>query len=210
MSNRAHYRAWCLSPFFFFFFFATLHSLTTRQAPAWFFETAEMSDFVSIPPVEDALVALEKPVESVPTEQILAFCPWMLSVGGSCFTTASLVDIRRVRVSVGADGRSRDRSNISGLWLEYEGHACDAILGQWMDELGEFTLKPQEALVEISARTTKETELRGTHGWVGKIVHLAFVTSLGKRYEFQQSEAPGESQLRYYATPYEDLVCSVP
>lgn len=79
-----------------------------------------------------------------------------------------------------------------------------------MTEIDQFTLEPDETIVEISVRATKETELRGTGGGVGKVACLTFMTSLGKKYEFRQREVSAESHLRYEATPYEDLVSPVP
>lgn len=164
-----------------------------------------MSDFVSLP--ETGPLAIEADAEELaPTDQILASCPWMLSVGGSCFTTASLADVQRVRISAGAHGRSRDEFHISGLWFEYRSRVHDTIVGQWMTELDQFTLGPQETLIEISVRATKDIDLRGTGGAVGKVVCLTFVTSLENRYEFRRSEASAESHVQYCATPYEDLV----
>lgn len=80
-----------------------------------------------------------------------------------------------------------------------------------MTDGGHFVLEPHERFVDISVLTTRETELRGTGGAVGKVNCLIFTTSLGRVFNIHFGEEVGtETILRYQATPYEDLVSFKP
>lgn len=54
---------------------------------------------------------------------------------GNYQTYAALRNIRKVRASIGMQGRSRSASHISGLKLEYYNHPSPNIVGQWINEL---------------------------------------------------------------------------
>lgn len=158
----------------------------------------------------------------MPTEKVLACVPWMLGERGSCITAASLADVCCIRISSGADHRSRDRRYISGLLFEYRGGvAHEAIVGQWINQVDYFTLQPGETLVEVGVRVTADVDVLGERGKVGRVVALVFVTSLGTRYSFRYGSDRSdrrdgtnyniiaeESSFRFCGSPFEDLVCT--
>ncbi|VUC30702.1 unnamed protein product [Clonostachys rosea] len=135
--------------------------------------------------------------------------PWMNLEEGSCFITASLEKVRRIRISQGADNRGgRSPSHISGLWIEYFDDRRDVIVGQWIEETGCFVLQPDERLVEVTVWST--TEVRFPHlgqgHSLGKISGIAFGTTRNRVVVRKMpAEMDDQTCLQYLATQFEDI-----
>lgn len=126
---------------------------------------------------------------------------------GSCFTTASLERVKRMRISTGAVKCSRSKDHVSGLWIEYDGGKGDVIAGQWIDKHTCFQLESRERLLEIAVWGTTEVKFSSSAERFGKITGIAFTTSR-KTFELRLAQ-PGRVEqtcVRYRATPFEDLV----
>jgi hypothetical protein len=146
----------------------------------------------------------------------------MTRKAGSQFISASLARLCRVRVSSGRAGHSCGTKHISGLWLEYSDDSGDTIVGQWLNEIGYFTLEPDECLVGLVIRGTQSVRLVEATAqaeiqlpWKGiRISGLEFQTSTGRHLQFQQgsddASVKKQINLSYCATPYEELVTRKP
>lgn len=144
----------------------------------------------------------------------------MIRDRGSSITSAPLSTLRRVRISVGKGGRSCSSEHISGLWFEYVKASNDTVVGQWLDEMGSFTLETNENLVGLTIhgrQSSKPAGLSAWHefrAWRGiKVVGLEFQTSKGRRHQFYAKANQGDAErhicLAYCATPYEEMVCAM-
>ncbi|KGO47924.1 hypothetical protein PEXP_037990 [Penicillium expansum] len=70
---------------------------------------------------------------------------------GNYQTYASLKNVRKIQVCTGIEGRSRSRSRISGLKLEYYNHPSPGIVGQWMHKLDDgFELSQGEDIQSLT------------------------------------------------------------
>jgi hypothetical protein len=169
----------------------------------------------SLPPVTKALPKVTHSLDI--TEHDTDCAAWMTRKAGSQFISASLANLRRVRVSSGRAGHSCGTKHISGLWLEYSDDSGDAIVGQWLNEIGYFTLEPDECLVGLVIRGTQSVRLVEATAqaeiqlpWKGiRISGLEFQTSTGRHLQFQQgsdnASVKKQINLSYCATPYEEL-----
>ncbi|KAK2759508.1 hypothetical protein FQN54_002987 [Arachnomyces sp. PD_36] len=70
--------------------------------------------------------------------------------------SASLIGVRRIRVSRGISSRSRLPHHVSGLMFEYHDQRTPSIVGQWMDEFDSMDLAHDEALRGISVMVRPE------------------------------------------------------
>jgi len=131
---------------------------------------------------------------------------WMLRRGGSCFGRASLVGVRQVRVSSGDFDRSRHAGHISGLWIDYWDDREAVIVGQWMREIGGFELEQDEVFTEIRTWSSDDIRFSTPAEKFGQIFGICFMTSSGKRAEFNQGGLERGVTMRYQATPWEEIV----
>lgn len=121
-------------------------------------------------------------------------------------TTASLSNVRRVRISSGADDRSRLSEHISGLWLEYHDTQRPCIIGQWINESDNFELSPGTELTEISIWSSDERKSLQGQPELGKIIALQFLLSSGQLWSFGQTDLADSLRLTFRANIFEKLV----
>lgn len=131
----------------------------------------------------------------------------VIGTGYTVQTTASLSNVRRIRVSFGVRGHSRLPENISGLWLDYYNTDRPSIVGQWLDESGAFELPLGEQFTKISIWTSNEqTAASSWNAKLGKVIALRFDTSGGQSLRFGQECTESAVRLKFIANMFEKLV----
>ena len=125
----------------------------------------------------------------------------VLSSGNQAFTVASLSGLRRIRVSVGNAGYTREPHHISGLKLEYEGST--SVVGQWISEHASMEIGEDERLVEIEVFHHAGNDYgRMKHG---PMSGLHITTSKGATMKVMHQPTEGDVRLCFRETPYERL-----
>lgn len=128
-------------------------------------------------------------------------------LGYAVQTTASLANLRRVRVAFGLNGLSRLPENISGLWLEYHDTSRPNIVGQWFNEMGEFELQHGEYLEKISIWTSNERAAAYCgNAKLGRVMAIQFDTSSSRSLRFGQENIEEAVHLNFSANTFEKLV----
>lgn len=127
---------------------------------------------------------------------------------GTCYTRACLTQIRRIRISIGVNGRSRTTLHISGLCLDYYNAERPAIVGQWISEFDSLDLSSREVLTEISTWTSRESaNLSCGRTEVGRVTGIRIVTSEGQVKQINLVDTNRQVHVRFESNWYEELVC---
>ncbi|KAK2763349.1 hypothetical protein FQN54_009985 [Arachnomyces sp. PD_36] len=121
------------------------------------------------------------------------------------YTRALLNNARRIRFSRGINGRVREETDISGLWIEFHGSRPPAIVGQWLTETDSFELGESERIVEISSWVTREATEAMNGPRLGKVVGMCVSTSLQRSSGFIGTKKPGAMRLRFRGNRFEKL-----
>jgi hypothetical protein len=131
----------------------------------------------------------------------------LISHHGFIQTRASLQNVRMIRVSRGASGRSRSSHHITGLWLEYHNQEKPEIVGQWICEAGSWELAKDEKILGLSFWTSKDRILTGEplHPSVGCVVGIEMQTTTSEYRNFA-SATQNSFNINYQANRYERLV----
>jgi hypothetical protein len=124
----------------------------------------------------------------------------------NAYTSASLLNIRTLRISYGASGHSRSPNDVSGLWFEYYDQDKPTIVGQWIEECGSLDLAQCETITQISfwISNTRNYQAWGKNN-IGITSGIRIVTSKGQTKEVV-SDAPGTIYLRSCSNRFEELV----
>ncbi|CAH0023530.1 unnamed protein product [Clonostachys rhizophaga] len=152
------------------------------------------------------------PLESISapslTRNMITDVPWMLLYEGSCFTIASLENLRRVRVSKGAGGRSRADGNVTGILLDYHHGGQSAVVGQWIQEARHdpFSLHETERVVEFSYWVHANMVYPESDRF-SMVTGIRLVTSFGQCLEVipDHTRRLLDTHVRCYSTLYEGL-----
>ncbi|CAG9994602.1 unnamed protein product [Clonostachys byssicola] len=176
------------------------------QSPIWAFEDLKAEEFH----VEQREQQDGVPVQRVSPPSLTRTATdvgWMLREEGSCFTIASLENIRRVRVSKGAGGRSRTDANVTGILLDYHHGGQSTVVGQWIQEAASFDLEETERVVEFSYWVHASRYSDCQRDSFATITCIRLVTSLGRCLEVRPDTRRRllDPHVRYSCTPYERL-----
>lgn len=145
----------------------------------------------------------KNPWDTIITSMLYSARELLAHSGGFAFTSASLSGLRRIRVSVGDAGYSRESHHISGLGLEYEGLASPVVVGQWISEYKPLEIGGDERLVEIV--TFHHANNRFNRVKFGPLSGICITTSKGTTTEVIHQPAEGDVRLCFRETPYERL-----
>ncbi|KAK8133892.1 hypothetical protein PG984_005904 [Apiospora sp. TS-2023a] len=149
-------------------------------------------------------IALSKnPWDTIITSMLYSAKELLAHSGGFAFTSASLPGLRRIRLSVGNAGYSRESHHISGLRLEYEGSASPVVVGQWISEYQSLDIGEDERLVEII--TFHHANNRFNRVKFGPLSGISIITSKGAALEVIHQPAEGDVRLTFRETHYERL-----
>lgn len=74
-----------------------------------------------------------------------------------CYSTVSLADIRKISVSCGAPGKTRNENHISGLRFEFFSSTNPIFVGQWYNEIDSLDLEPGDRITGLTFWQTQET-----------------------------------------------------
>ncbi|CAH0051004.1 unnamed protein product [Clonostachys solani] len=182
--------------------FAVVASIS---APDWKFESLQSQSFLAPCPPR-SLFAAPYTTSLQNAGPAPANAPWMNQEEGSCFTTASLQGIRRIRMSMGTDNRCRSASHMSGLWIEYYGDRRDVIVGQWIQESARVLLQPDERIIDLTIWSTMEVTFQFPVQKLGKISGIELGTTRNRVVRTQMPPNRGaRTYVRYTATPFEDI-----
>ncbi|KEZ44083.1 hypothetical protein SAPIO_CDS3836 [Scedosporium apiospermum] len=86
---------------------------------------------------------------AIPVTQENLFETRYLAVTNSCVTGATTRDVRRIKFSSGAEGRSRPPDSVSGLLFQYENPLQDRYVGQWFNEVDSLDLDEGDYVAHI-------------------------------------------------------------
>lgn len=112
---------------------------------------------------------------------------------GDYQTYASLKGVCRIQASIGAEGRCRSPSRISGLKLLYDNRP-PSILGQWMDEYKTVDLLPDEDIEYLTVWILPAADaVEWRPARQGQVVAVRFDTTKSRNITFS---APGTDSLR--------------
>ncbi|KAK8006359.1 hypothetical protein PG991_012656 [Apiospora marii] len=146
----------------------------------------------------------KNPWDTIITSMLYSAKELLAHSGGFAFTSASLSGLRRIRVSVGGAGYSREAHHVSGLRLEYEGSASPVVVGQWISEYKSLEISgDDERPVEIV--TFHHANNRFNRVKFGPLSGVCITTSKGATMEVILRPAEGDVRLCFRETPYERL-----
>ncbi|KAI3320753.1 hypothetical protein HD806DRAFT_546964 [Xylariaceae sp. AK1471] len=138
------------------------------------------------------------------TDETLVSASHMLDFPrGFAFVAADTAGIKNIRVSVNKDGLSSDGRHITGLMLEYRDSNVPVILGQWIVELDNFYIAPEDRLAELTSWHNFTSHLRRAK--FGHIKRLKLGTAKGQTKEFPGNTFGDEVLLHFRETPYATL-----
>jgi hypothetical protein len=120
-------------------------------------------------------------------------------------TSASLLNVRALRIFCGTSGHSRSFNDVSGLWFEYYDQHKPTIVGQWIEERGSLELSRGEKITEISFWTSNTTNKVWAKTHIGITSGIRIVTSEGQTKEVG-CDAPGQIYFRSCSNRFEELV----
>ncbi|KAK8039263.1 hypothetical protein PG993_007674 [Apiospora rasikravindrae] len=143
------------------------------------------------------------PWDAIITSMLYSAKELLAHNGGFAFTSASLSGLRRVQVSVGDVGFSREPHHISGLMLEYEGSALPVVVGQWISEHKSLEISADERVVEVV--TFHHANNRFNRVKFGPLSGIWITTSKGTTMKVIMRPAEGDVRLCFRETPYERL-----
>ncbi|KAK7948188.1 uncharacterized protein PG986_009074 [Apiospora aurea] len=151
----------------------------------------------------DDISPCKNPWDAIITPMLYSANELLAHNGGFAFTSANLSGLRRIRVSVGDVGFSRESHHISGLRLEYEGSALPVVVGQWISEHKSLEISGDERVVEIV--TFHHAANRFNRVKFGPLSGIWITTSKGATMKVMRRPAEGDVRLCFRETPYERL-----
>lgn len=121
---------------------------------------------------------------------------------GNYQTYASLKNVRKIQACTGIQGRSRSRSRISGLKLEYYNHPSPGVVGQWMHQLDDgFELSQGEDVQSLTIRlapTGLSLECRGME--IGQVaaIHIETTSSRSLTFRYPDFQSISSQTLQHH------------
>lgn len=120
-------------------------------------------------------------------------------------SVAPLLEIRRMRISQGCEGRSREPGTISGICIEYWGSSRPKVVGQWFEESYSLEIDHGEMITGLSFWIHLQDKDSGNSG---QVVGLDISTSSSKSLSVGDRFSDGLLQITYEHTRLEQLVGS--
>lgn len=145
----------------------------------------------------------KNPWDTIITSMLYSAKELLAHSGGFAFSSASLSGLRRIRISVGGAGYSRDSHHVSGLRLEYQGLTSPVVVGQWISEYKSLEISGDERPVEIV--TFHHANNRFNRVKFGPLSGICITTSKGSAMEVILRPAEGDVRLCSRETPYKRL-----
>ncbi|KAG5765423.1 hypothetical protein H9Q72_006501 [Fusarium xylarioides] len=135
--------------------------------------------------------------------------PGPLRRSEGCFTSVILSGIRRIGVSNGLPGRTRELDHVAGLCFEFWGSSHPVYIGQWYCEVGYLSLEKGERICQFTFWQQQES-LTGNNSRenAGRITGIKITkTGLGQR-DMEIVLGDKQEMLPYSFTenPYERLM----
>jgi hypothetical protein len=125
----------------------------------------------------------------------------------NAYTSASLIDVRVVRIYVGASGYSRGVNDVSGILLEYHNQDKPVIVGQCIEECGYLELSPGERITETSLWIWNTwNDKSWAQANIGITSGIRIVTSKRQAVEVVH-DSPGQMRIKFCNNHFEELVC---
>jgi hypothetical protein len=142
----------------------------------------------------------------IPPYKDLPAAPSLVWRGGYSLLRAKLAGIRRIHISSGMVGSTREPHCITGLQLDCLGNNGSTVIGQWLEYDETLALEPGEEVTEIVTWHSVINPLNRI-GRVGLTLGLEITTSKGKRVGRQpKRELLNDAVcVRYRANSYETL-----
>ncbi|KAI8632986.1 hypothetical protein F5Y19DRAFT_491590 [Xylariaceae sp. FL1651] len=138
------------------------------------------------------------------TDEILASVHQVIKYPrGFVLNNADIIGIKNIRVSVTAGSRPPYPRHITGLLLEYRDSKVPVVLGQWIEELDNMYIAPEDRLTELTIWYNSTR-----HGWQTEFGHIKILklsTACGQSKKFLGELSGDEILLEFRESPYRTI-----